>query len=223
MRGLKWLTAVLPLWLLVKCAFETTESYAPFASVPEQVVLAFYDATPGDTLDAGVWVSSAECHVNGRRVVPAPAYRDYFRRAFAIDRDTVMLPRSIPLARPSNGVFPILVQFELAPEFWRFADDMTQLSDAEEIEYMEVEFGVSGNYVCKLLHTDYPPGDNYDPGVVWRDASRTPWSVVLYSSPSYLAMSSYYFATIVEAMCRDGVHLMDVANGAQIRTRVYQR
>lgn len=128
----------------------------PDSLMPDFIHFEFYDQTPADTLDAGVFVERVDMYVNGtdeaHRVVATPAYRNTFRRAFVGDRDKVLLPREIPLARPQNGPVPVIVEFATDPKYWQFIDG-TQLRSRKSINRVYYKYTLAGNYMA-FVSTD---------------------------------------------------------------------
>jgi hypothetical protein len=120
----------------------------PDSLMPEAIHFEFYDLTPNDTLDAGVFVDEVQMFVNG---IPTPVrakngYQKLFKRAFVGDRDDILLPRELPLARPQSGPIPVMVEFELNPTYWEFADG-SDLSKIQEIKRVAFQYKVAGNYL----------------------------------------------------------------------------
>ncbi len=120
----------------------------PDSLMPNYIHFEFYDLTPVDTLDAGVHVQKVVMKVNGKEVKASPAYRNVFRRAFVGDRDDVLLPRDIPLARPQNGPIPVIVEFAVDPKFWEFVDPGAKdIYSIHSINRLSFEYDVAGNYL----------------------------------------------------------------------------
>lgn len=129
----------------------------PDSLMPDHVHFEFYDQTAQDSLDAGVWVDDVSMFVNGdgpeNEVEARPAYRGLFRRAFVGDRDDVLLPRELPLARPQNGSIPVIVEFKTDPQFWQFKQTGRSLFSLQDVKRLVFKYKVAGNYMV-FVSTD---------------------------------------------------------------------
>ncbi|MDD5673654.1 MAG: hypothetical protein PHC61_05805 [Chitinivibrionales bacterium] len=130
----------------------------PDGWMPNEIHFEFYDGTPTDTLDAGVYVDDIKMFINGREVRAKQLYQGAFRRTFIGDKDGLLLPRDIPIARPQSGVIPIIVAFQINPSFWEFADGPANqragtLDTISQIKTINFTYKVAGNYVV-FVSTD---------------------------------------------------------------------
>lgn len=124
----------------------------PDGWLPGEVHFEFYDLTPEDTLDAGVYVHDVRMRINGRLVRASPAHIGDFRLALLGDNDLVLRPSMLPLPRPHDGPTPVVVAFALQPEFWVF-EDGTTLGALDDIQRISFEYTVAGNYLT-FVSTD---------------------------------------------------------------------
>lgn len=121
----------------------------PDSLMPNYIHFEFYDNTPSDTLDAGVFVDYVRMYVNNKPVQAAPAFRDEFMRAFVGDRDGILLPRDLPLARPQNGPIPVMVEFSVDPKYWNFVDGQSHgVYSIKDIKTLTFKYAVAGNYTA---------------------------------------------------------------------------
>lgn len=118
----------------------------PDSLMPNHIHFEFYDLTPDDSTDAGVFVDSVIMYVNGKEVEAKPAYRDRFMRVFVGDRDDVLLPRALPIARPQSGDIPIIVEFKTDPQFWRNKDGSPGPMFLKDVKKVKFRYKVAGNY-----------------------------------------------------------------------------
>jgi len=129
----------------------------PDSLMPEHIHFEFFDLTPLDTIDAGVFVEDVTMKVykNGqmRRVKPRAAYQGVFRRSFVGDQDDVLLPRELPLARPQSGQIPLIVEFKVDPQYWQFEEDGSQFTSIKQVKRIAFEYKVAGNYLV-FVSTD---------------------------------------------------------------------
>ncbi|MBD3420772.1 MAG: hypothetical protein GF398_11695 [Chitinivibrionales bacterium] len=120
----------------------------PDGWMPSEVHFEFFDMTPLDENDAGVYVHNVEMYVNGKLVGPRPASTKKLRRVFVGSQDSILLPKSLPVDRPLNGNLPIIVAFNVDPENWYFEQGQVQkLNSINEIKELKFKYTVAGNYL----------------------------------------------------------------------------
>jgi hypothetical protein len=122
--------------------------------IPSHIHFEFYDATPEDTLDAGVFVDNVVMQVNGTEVVAKPQYQGKYMRVFVGDRDGKLLPRDLPIARPQNGRVPVIVEFKIDPEFYQGKESQKPVVDKfTDVRSVSFTYKVAGNYLV-FVSTD---------------------------------------------------------------------
>jgi len=129
------------------------KGYIPDSLMPDHIHFEFYDQTPEDTLDAGVYVGNVQMFVNEKPVTAKAGFESEFRNAYTGDRDGILLPRDIPLARSQNGHIPVMVEFKIDPQYWKFADDGGALQSKKQIKKVSFTYEVAGNYLV-FVSTD---------------------------------------------------------------------
>ncbi|MBD3243241.1 MAG: hypothetical protein GF331_21810 [Chitinivibrionales bacterium] len=168
--------------------------YACDSTLP--LILAFYDNTPEDLLDAGLFIANCRLLINGEPVEASPDFRNDFCRAFALDRDLVLLPRDIPLARPQNGYLPIFVQFSLDRAHWQFVDGAPNAGVA--IRTVAVHMGLAGNFRVSACTGEQNMADIYDSATPLREVIRE--AEVVAQAPELDDVSAYAFERWVESL-----------------------
>ncbi len=114
--------------------------------MPGEIHFEFYDMTQYNKDDAGAYVHDVTMMINGREVVPKPAYRGAFRRTFVAYRDsTTLTPAQLPIPRPQSGHTPIIVAFKTDPKYWMFRDGSV-LINKKDIKKIDFRYTVAGNY-----------------------------------------------------------------------------
>jgi hypothetical protein len=115
--------------------------------MPRDVHFEFYDQTPYDKNDAGVYVYEVEMYVNNRPVIARPQFAGIFRQVYIGSPDSILLPSSLPLARPQNGNAPVIVAFKTDPIYWMFTDGR-RLSTFQQIKNISFKYTLAGNYLA---------------------------------------------------------------------------
>lgn len=115
--------------------------------MPEAIHFEFFDATPLNRGDAGVYVRDVRMRVNGRAVEAMPQHSGRFRRVFVGSQDSILLPGDLPFRRAQTGHVPIIVEFKMDPQFWRYVDGGTKPSDISGIKSVAFSYTIAGNYL----------------------------------------------------------------------------
>ncbi|MBD3346878.1 MAG: hypothetical protein GF401_17625 [Chitinivibrionales bacterium] len=119
----------------------------PDVWMPEEIHFEFSDLTPLDTNDAGVYVDDVRMFVNGKEVQARPTYQGIFRQVYVGSRDSILLPASLPVARPQSGHAPIIVGFRIDPQYWYFKGTQQSLLSIDKVKEVRYEYAVAGNYL----------------------------------------------------------------------------
>jgi hypothetical protein len=119
--------------------------YGCDSSIP--LVLAYFDKTPQDIEDAGVFVYSVCLKINDRIVIP-DSNNNGFRSTFLIDQNNILIPRDVPVLPSQNGCRPVLIQFTLNRGLWMYSDSTHELGAINKIEVISA---VAGNYRVAIL------------------------------------------------------------------------
>jgi hypothetical protein len=119
----------------------------PNGWMPKEVHFEFYDMTPLNLNDAGVYVYDVTMFVNGKEVVAQNEQGGAFRRVFVGTPDSVLAPRELGTAPPQNGNIPLIVAFKTDPTVWKFKNDGTTLTSNSRIKTLTFKYSVAGNYL----------------------------------------------------------------------------
>ena len=115
--------------------------------MPSEIHFEIYDLTPYNEDDAGAYAHDFKMFVNNQEVAARPQFRGTFRKVYVASRDSVLLPRDLPIAKPQSGRFPIIVAFKTDPSLWYFVNGGKTLSAISDIKSVRFEYTVAGNYL----------------------------------------------------------------------------
>ncbi len=125
----------------------------PVGWMPEEVHFEFYDNTPLDTMDAGVYVHSMQMYVNGREVEPRSQHVNRFRLVRVGEDNGHLNIKALPIDQPRSGQLPIIVAFSIDPRYWQFKGTNESLSSKRDIKELAFKYSVAGNYIV-FVSTD---------------------------------------------------------------------
>lgn len=119
----------------------------PRAWMPEEVHFEFYDNTPLDTTDAGVYVHDMRMFVNGKEVEARSQYVGRFRQVRIGEETGQLNIKELPTTQPLSGQLPIIVAFAIDPRFWQFKGTSQSLGSTRDIKDLSFKYSVAGNYL----------------------------------------------------------------------------
>jgi len=115
--------------------------------MPSEIHFEIYDLTPYNDDDAGAYAHDFKMFVNNQEVAARPQFRGTFRKVYIAFRDSILLPRDLPIAKPQSGRFPIIVAFKTDPQYWYFAQSGRTISALSGIKSIRFEYTLAGNYL----------------------------------------------------------------------------
>ncbi|MBD3314548.1 MAG: hypothetical protein GF344_02065, partial [Chitinivibrionales bacterium] len=126
----------------------------PAGWMPGEIHFEFYDLTPLDTTDAGVYVDDVVMFVNGKEIKSRPSFQGVFRRAWKANKDYFLTPQTLPhKVNVADGDLPVVVAFKTDPSYWEFADGTGSLAGRHQIKEIAFQYTLAGNYLA-FVSTD---------------------------------------------------------------------
>ncbi len=125
----------------------------PESWMPGEIHFEFYDGTPLDTTDAGVYVYSVEMYINGDAVEARPQYVDDFRLVRVGEENGALNIKALPIDKPKSGNLPVIVAYSLDPRYWQYKNGRPAPAGISGIKTISFKYSVAGNYLV-FVSTD---------------------------------------------------------------------